>query len=86
MLTRAAVAKAQEDTEGGGTDDDAEGIDEAIMDLQVGIKQYVVCPVAPCPPCARVDRWRGGGMSRILIRLGAGLPPLPPPPPTLTAD
>lgn len=35
MLTRAAVAKAQEESEGGGAHDDDEGIDEAIMELQV---------------------------------------------------
>lgn len=45
MLTRAAMAKAQEEAEGGGAgEDDVERIDEAIMGLQVKMR----CAHAHC--------------------------------------
>jgi hypothetical protein len=44
MLTRAAVAKAQEASEGGGAGGDcAEEIDEALMGLQVSIGSRSPC-------------------------------------------
>lgn len=88
MLTRAAVAKAQEDTEGGGGEEDEERIDEAIMDLQVRTKLEDACRACLAPPhtCVRGSMVWVVGCDELILSWRWPPPRRPPNLPQLTDD